>query len=132
MENRKNAWPHPEERSGQMRAAASFTTPNHLKHPSSLRRSTLSRLLSMRTPPIYEKILQRKKHTFKKHFHWPFIANDVWNTPKTCVSYAKIGGTRARHQAKIKLFPAVGPLNSVAMASLAHFQSPFMGFSSSW
>ncbi|CAN8073108.1 unnamed protein product [Agarophyton chilense] len=61
---------------------------------------------------------QKMYQTLRKFFHWSQMAQDLWKTARNCASCAQIRGSRADHQAKLKLFPAAGPMESVAMDML--------------
>ena len=47
--------------------------------------------------------------------YWPLMANDVFSVSRDCRSCAAARGTRYRVQKHMKLFPATGPLDFLAM-----------------
>ena len=53
--------------------------------------------------------------TLRRDYYWPHMANDAYATVKSCRSCNKNRGTAAKHQKLLKLFPASGPLEFVAM-----------------
>ena len=57
----------------------------------------------------------RMYYTMRRDFYWPLMANDVHATVRDCESCAKTRGTQYKHQRKMKMFPASGPLEFVAM-----------------
>ena len=54
-------------------------------------------------------------NSLRRQFFWPFMANDVYQMVKECRSCAAVRGTPFRHQKFLKLFPATGPMEFVAM-----------------
>lgn len=66
-------------------------------------------------------------HNLKKYFYWPLVANDVMETARICAAYAKLQGTRALTQEKLKLIPAAGPLEFIAMDILWPFPNSIHG-----
>ena len=57
----------------------------------------------------------RMYYTLRREYYWPHMANDAYQTVRNCASCAATRGTRVRHQKDLKLFPAAGPLEFVAM-----------------
>ena len=53
--------------------------------------------------------------TLRRDFYWPQMGNDVHAVARDCRSCAQMRGTRYKHQKYLKLFPAAGPLEFVAM-----------------
>ncbi|CAN8069116.1 unnamed protein product [Agarophyton chilense] len=59
---------------------------------------------------------RRVYQTLRKFFYWPLMAQDLWQTARNRASCAQIRGSRASHQAKLKLFPAAGMKNVTTTA----------------
>ncbi|CDF39905.1 unnamed protein product [Chondrus crispus] len=57
----------------------------------------------------------RMYYTLRREYYWPHMANDAFSTVRNCASCAAPRGTLVRHQKDLKLFPAAGPLDFVAM-----------------
>ena len=53
--------------------------------------------------------------TLRRDYYWPFMANDAYEFVRKCKSCVKVRGTTRKHSRKLKLFPAQGPLDFVAM-----------------
>ena len=53
--------------------------------------------------------------TLRREYYWPFMANDTYDFVRKCKSCIKVRGITRRHSRKLKLFPATGPLDFVAM-----------------
>ena len=58
---------------------------------------------------------RRMYDTLRRDFYWPNMANDVATLVRNCTSCAKVRGAKHSHQHFLKLFPAAGPLEYVAM-----------------
>ena len=58
---------------------------------------------------------RRMYDTMRRSFYWPLMANDIHKLVRSCQSCAKAKGAKHKHQHKLKLFPAAGPLEEVAM-----------------
>ena len=57
----------------------------------------------------------RMYETMRRDYYWPHMASDIHQTVTDCRSCAQVRGTVRRHQKKLTLFPAAGPLEFVAM-----------------
>ncbi|CDF40922.1 unnamed protein product [Chondrus crispus] len=57
----------------------------------------------------------RMYYTLRREYYWPHMANDAFSTVRNCASCAATRRTLVRHQKDLKLFPAAGPLDFVAM-----------------
>ena len=57
----------------------------------------------------------RMYYTLRKNYYWPHMAFDALSVAARCESCAQVRGTQFRHQRLLKLFPATGPLEFVAM-----------------
>ena len=57
----------------------------------------------------------RMYYTLWREYYWPHMAKDVFSHVRNCASCAATRGTQVRHQKDLKLFPAAGPLDFVAM-----------------
>ena len=57
----------------------------------------------------------RMYETMRRDYYWPHMASDIHQTVTDCRSCARVRGTLRRHQKKLTLFPAAGPLEFVAM-----------------
>ncbi|CDF40971.1 unnamed protein product [Chondrus crispus] len=57
----------------------------------------------------------RMYDTLRREYYWPHMANNVYSTVRNCQSCSATRSTIVRHQKDIKLFPAAGPLEFVAM-----------------
>ena len=57
----------------------------------------------------------RMYYTLRREYYWPMMASDVYNTVKECSSCASVRGTLFKHQKYLKLFPAAGPLEFIAI-----------------
>jgi len=53
--------------------------------------------------------------TMRRHYYWPNMANDVYQTVRDCRACAQTRGTFYKHQRPLRLFPAAGPLEFIAM-----------------
>lgn len=58
---------------------------------------------------------RRMYDSIRREFYWPHMANDVYQVVKESNSCARMRGTRHAHQKHLRLFPANGPLEFVAM-----------------
>ena len=58
---------------------------------------------------------RRMYDSLRQDFYWRFMANDVFETVRRCLSCAKSKGTSKQAQRFLKLFPANGPFEFVAM-----------------
>ena len=58
---------------------------------------------------------RRMYDTLRRDFYWPNMANDVATVVRNCTSCAKVRGVKHSHQHFLKLFPAAGPLEYVAI-----------------
>ena len=58
---------------------------------------------------------RRMYDTMRCEFYWPHMANDVYETVQRCESCAATRGTQYTKQKHLRLFPANGPLEFVAM-----------------
>ncbi len=54
-------------------------------------------------------------YTMRKYYYWPHMSADVYNTVMGCEACAKDGIRQRKIAAKLKLFPATFPLESVAL-----------------
>ena len=54
-------------------------------------------------------------YTLRKDYYWPHMAYDAYNVATKCRSCVRNRGTLHKHQKFLKLFPASGPLEFVAM-----------------
>jgi Integrase zinc binding domain len=57
----------------------------------------------------------RMFRTIRRSFYWPHMAEDVYETVRKCDACARNGISERRHTNFLQLFPAKGPLESVAM-----------------
>jgi transposase InsO family protein len=57
----------------------------------------------------------RMFRTMRRSFYWPHMAEDVYETVRQCEACARNRISERRHTNFLKLFPAKGPLESVAM-----------------
>jgi transposase InsO family protein len=51
--------------------------------------------------------------TMRRSFHWPHMAEDVYETVRQCYACARNRISERRHTNRLKLFPEKGPLESV-------------------
>ena len=54
-------------------------------------------------------------YTLRREYYWPHMASDAFLTVRNCTSCAATRGTLVKNQKDLKLFPAAGPLEFVAM-----------------
>jgi Integrase zinc binding domain len=59
--------------------------------------------------------VHRMFRTMRRSFYWPHMAEDVYETFRTCDACARNRISERRHTNFLQLFPANGPLESVAM-----------------
>ena len=57
----------------------------------------------------------RMYYTLRREYYWPHMASDAFSTVRNCTSCAATRGTLVKNQKDLKLFPAAGPLEFVAM-----------------
>jgi transposase InsO family protein len=57
----------------------------------------------------------RMFQTMRRSFYWPHMAEDVYETVRQCDACARNRISERRHTNRLQLFPAKGPLESVAM-----------------
>ncbi|CDF32918.1 unnamed protein product [Chondrus crispus] len=57
----------------------------------------------------------RMYYTLRREYYWPHMASDAFSTVRNCTSCAATRGTLVKNQKDLKLFPAAGPLQFVAM-----------------
>ena len=57
----------------------------------------------------------RMYSNLRREYYWPHMANDAFSTIRNCAPCAATWGTLVRHQKDLKLFPAAGRLDFVAM-----------------
>lgn len=58
---------------------------------------------------------RRMYDTLRRTFYWPLLASDVADTVRQCISCARTRGTYYSHQKYLRLFPANGPLEFLAL-----------------
>lgn len=81
--------------------------------PSALRSRALH--LANHTPVAGHPSISRQYYTMRRTFFWPSMAADIAGVSKTCHACAKERTKLRLHQAPLKLFPATGPLEFVAI-----------------
>ena len=54
-------------------------------------------------------------YTIRREYYWPNMAAEIYETVKECHSCAAVRGILTKHQKYLKLFPAAGPLQFVAI-----------------
>ena len=57
----------------------------------------------------------RMYYTLRRKYCWPHMASDAFSTVRNCTSCAASRGTLVKNQKDLRLFPAAGPLEFVAM-----------------
>ena len=70
----------------------------------------------------------RMYYSLRREYYWPHMANDVFMTVRDCVSCARNRATVQKFQKFMKLFPASGPLEFVAMDLLDPLRKTTRGF----
>lgn len=60
--------------------------------------------------------------TLPRDYDWPGMANDLFQTTRNCRTCVFTRGSRERHHKLLKLFPAAGSLEFVAMDFLGPFK----------
>lgn len=58
-------------------------------------------------------------YTLRRDYYWPRMTNDVFAVARSCRSCAKVKGVQYGHRKYLRLFPASGPLEFVAMVILS-------------
>ncbi|CAN8061905.1 unnamed protein product [Agarophyton chilense] len=66
--------------------------------------------------------------TLKKRFYWPHMAHDVYNFVRQCESCVRFRGGIRKHRKYLKLFPATGPLEFVAIDLLGQLPKTKNGY----
>ncbi|CDF38306.1 unnamed protein product [Chondrus crispus] len=57
----------------------------------------------------------RMYYTLRREYYWPHLASDAFATVRNCTSWAATRGTLFKNQKDLRLFPAAGPMEFVAM-----------------
>ena len=71
-------------------------------------------------------------YTLRREYYWPHMASDSFSTVRNCTSCAAIRGTLVKSQKDLKLFPATGPLEFVAMDLLGPCPRPRTATNTFW
>lgn len=86
------------------------------------RRLYISHLLSIAGHPSQRKMYDTRRRTY----HWPPLTNGIYISVAKCERCAKRKNQR-RHRLKLKLLPATGPLEFVAMNILVSLPKTTQG-----
>ena len=67
-------------------------------------------------------------YSMRRHYYWPSMSLDVYNTVKRCEPCAKESIRLRKHTEKLKLFPATFPLEGVALDYLGPLPTTKNGY----